>query len=219
MEGQWEWFQIGQQYSGFMSSNWAWDQAVSSSFFVLFIWLTSALEHHLTRPETLGAMFIPVILGSDKTTVSVTTGQNEHYPLCASIGNAQNHVQRAHRNAEMHYRWLDSWLFLKVCMLDFLLYQLLTIIFIRQLTSCFMMMWNFASSAKNCFTRPWPKSCCPSSPGWLNYGLRFVLVDTFGRWSMAWTLHHWLPRTSITCLCCFRVVRKVSVLFLLVLEY
>jgi len=44
-------------------------------------------------------MFAPIILGSDKTTVSVATGQNEYYPLYASIGNAQNHVWRAHRNA------------------------------------------------------------------------------------------------------------------------
>jgi Plavaka transposase len=50
-------------------------------------------------PETHGAMFAPVILGSDKTTVSVATGQNEYYPLYAGIGNAQNHVRRAHRNA------------------------------------------------------------------------------------------------------------------------
>jgi hypothetical protein len=44
-------------------------------------------------------MFAPVILGSDKTTVSVATGQNEYYPLYAGIGNAQNHVRRAHCNA------------------------------------------------------------------------------------------------------------------------
>lgn len=49
-------------------------------------------------PETHGAMFAPVILGSDKTTVSVATGQNEYYPLYAGIGNAPNHVRRAHRN-------------------------------------------------------------------------------------------------------------------------
>jgi hypothetical protein len=50
-------------------------------------------------PETHGAMFVPVILGSDKTTVSVATGQNEYYPLYAGIGNVQNHVRRAYRNA------------------------------------------------------------------------------------------------------------------------
>lgn len=46
-----------------------------------------------------GAAFVPVVLGSDKTTVSVATGQNEYYPLYASLGIAQNHVRRAHRDA------------------------------------------------------------------------------------------------------------------------
>jgi len=44
-------------------------------------------------------MFIPVILGSDKTTVSVATGQNDFYPLYLSIGNVQSHIRRAHKNA------------------------------------------------------------------------------------------------------------------------
>lgn len=44
-------------------------------------------------------MFAPIIFGSDKTTVSVATGNNEYYPLYAGIGNAQNHVRHAHRNA------------------------------------------------------------------------------------------------------------------------
>jgi Plavaka transposase len=50
-------------------------------------------------PDTHGAMFVPIILGSDKTTVSVATGHNQYYPLYASIGNVRNHVRRAHRNA------------------------------------------------------------------------------------------------------------------------
>lgn len=44
-------------------------------------------------------MFVPVILGSDKTTVSVATGHTEYYPLYASLGNVHNNVRRAHRNA------------------------------------------------------------------------------------------------------------------------
>lgn len=44
-------------------------------------------------------MFVPIILGSDKTTVSVATGQNDFYPLYLSIGNVRNSVRRAHRNA------------------------------------------------------------------------------------------------------------------------
>lgn len=43
-------------------------------------------------------MFCPFILGSDKTTVSVATGQNEYYPLYMSPGNIYNHTRRAHRN-------------------------------------------------------------------------------------------------------------------------
>jgi hypothetical protein len=50
-------------------------------------------------PETHGSMFVPIILGSDKTTVLVATGQNDYYPLYALIRNVQNHVRRAHRNA------------------------------------------------------------------------------------------------------------------------
>ncbi|KAG1831195.1 hypothetical protein DFJ58DRAFT_736700 [Suillus subalutaceus] len=41
----------------------------------------------------------PVVLGSDKTTVSVATGNNKYYPLYVSIGNVCNNVRRAHRDA------------------------------------------------------------------------------------------------------------------------
>ena len=44
-------------------------------------------------------MFIPIILGSNKTTVSVATGQNDYWPVYLSVGNVHNHVRRAHRNA------------------------------------------------------------------------------------------------------------------------
>ncbi|KAL6305518.1 hypothetical protein BKA93DRAFT_816904 [Sparassis latifolia] len=67
----------------FMSGNWAWRQA----------------DLIAQDPSTHGAAFIPVILGSDKTTVSVATGQNEYYPLYGSIGGVHNNVRRAHRNA------------------------------------------------------------------------------------------------------------------------
>jgi len=43
-------------------------------------------------------MFVPIILGSDKTTVSVGTGNNEYWPLYLSIGNIHNNVRHAHRN-------------------------------------------------------------------------------------------------------------------------
>ena len=45
---------------------------------------------------THGAMFVPIILGSDKTTVSVATGNNKYWPVYGSIGNIHNNVRRAH---------------------------------------------------------------------------------------------------------------------------
>ena len=42
-------------------------------------------------------MFVPIILGSDKTTVSVATGQTDYYPLYLSIGNIHNNVHWSHR--------------------------------------------------------------------------------------------------------------------------
>ena len=44
-------------------------------------------------------MFVPVVLGSDKTTVSIATGHTEYHPLYGSIGNVHNNVRRAHRDA------------------------------------------------------------------------------------------------------------------------
>jgi Plavaka transposase len=49
-------------------------------------------------PETHGSVFCPIILGSDKTTVSVGTGDNAYWPVYLSVGNLHNNVRRAHRN-------------------------------------------------------------------------------------------------------------------------
>ena len=57
-------------------------------------------------PETHGSMFVLIILGSDKTTVSVGTGNNEYYPLYMSIGNIHNNTHRAHRNGVVLVRFL-----------------------------------------------------------------------------------------------------------------
>ena len=46
-----------------------------------------------------GAMLVPIILGSDKTTVSIATGQNDYYPLYLSIGNLHNNTRCAHCNS------------------------------------------------------------------------------------------------------------------------
>ncbi|KAL1721409.1 hypothetical protein EV715DRAFT_288546 [Schizophyllum commune] len=68
-----------------MSGDWAWREA-------------DTIIHEL-RDAARGAFLIPVILGSDKTTVSVATGNNEYYPLYLSIGNLHNGVRRAHRES------------------------------------------------------------------------------------------------------------------------
>ncbi len=47
-------------------------------------------------PNTHGSFFIPIILGSDKTTVSVAMGNNKYYLVYLSIGNIHNNVQHAH---------------------------------------------------------------------------------------------------------------------------
>ncbi|KAI0701751.1 hypothetical protein C8Q76DRAFT_802706 [Earliella scabrosa] len=70
-------------YQDFMTGDWAWRQADEIS----------------DDPNTHGSVFCPVILGSDKTTVSVATGQNEYYPLYMSNGLVHNTTRRAQRNA------------------------------------------------------------------------------------------------------------------------
>ncbi|KAG1787529.1 uncharacterized protein HD556DRAFT_1434418 [Suillus plorans] len=74
------------QWKDFMSADWAWDQADEIS----------------KDPDTVGATFVPVILSSDKTTVSVGTGNNEYYPLYLSIGNVRNNVHRFLAMPKMH---------------------------------------------------------------------------------------------------------------------
>ena len=43
-------------------------------------------------------MLVTILLGSDKTTVSVATGQNDYYPLYLSVGNISNRARRAHQD-------------------------------------------------------------------------------------------------------------------------
>ncbi len=44
-------------------------------------------------------MLMPIVLGADKTTVSVATGNQEYHPLYMSIGNIHNNLRRAHRDS------------------------------------------------------------------------------------------------------------------------
>lgn len=50
-------------------------------------------------PSTHGSMFVPIIAGSDKTTVSVATGHQEYHPVYMSPSNLSNITRRAHGNA------------------------------------------------------------------------------------------------------------------------
>jgi len=63
--------------------------------------LTTPFQNDIMKsnPGALGAMYCPIILRSDKMTVSVATGHVEYHPLYLSIGNPHNTVRRAHRNA------------------------------------------------------------------------------------------------------------------------
>ncbi|KAJ3564559.1 hypothetical protein NP233_g8222 [Leucocoprinus birnbaumii] len=72
-------------FTGSMSGTWPWEQ-------------TDELAKD-TRVRTHGAMLPSVVLGSDKTTVSVATGQNDFYTLYASLGNLQSHTRRSHPNS------------------------------------------------------------------------------------------------------------------------
>ena len=87
-------------WSDFMTGNWAWSQCVSTSYTFLLVTETDSNEYYLLLlllknelfkdPDNHGAMFVPIILGSDKTTVSVAAGNNEYYPIYISTGNVCN---------------------------------------------------------------------------------------------------------------------------------
>ncbi|KAJ3760657.1 hypothetical protein EV360DRAFT_39300 [Lentinula raphanica] len=74
------------RWADFMSGNFAWRHA-------------TRIQEDDTENCAEGAMLVPIILGADKTTVSVATGHVEYHPLYLSIGNITNAARRAHRNA------------------------------------------------------------------------------------------------------------------------
>jgi hypothetical protein len=89
-------------------------------------------------------MFVPIILGSDKTTVSVGTGNNEYYPLYLSIGNIRNNVRRAHRNGVVLVGFLAI---PKSEIPSILLYT--PLIFFLQRTRSMLRIQNFVNSVVN----------------------------------------------------------------------
>ena len=51
-------------------------------------------------------MFVPIVAGSDKTTVSVATGHQEYHPVYMSPGNLSNTARRAHGNGVLPVAFL-----------------------------------------------------------------------------------------------------------------
>ena len=51
-------------------------------------------------------MLVPVIAGSDKTTVSVATGHQEYHPVYASSGIISNTARRGHGNSVVPFAFL-----------------------------------------------------------------------------------------------------------------
>lgn len=75
-------------------------QYVTSVYFCSILAEADILKDEISKDEeNHGAMFVPIILGSDKTTVSVATGHNEYYPLYASVGVVHNSLRRTHSGA------------------------------------------------------------------------------------------------------------------------
>ncbi|KAG1838891.1 hypothetical protein F4604DRAFT_1885392 [Suillus subluteus] len=75
-----------QYWKNFMSGDWAWKQA----------------DVIAQNEENHGSTFVPLIIGSDKTVVSVTTGQTDYHPLYLSIGNIHNTTKE--HNDDIKYR-------------------------------------------------------------------------------------------------------------------
>ncbi|KAI1782777.1 hypothetical protein LXA43DRAFT_1137866, partial [Ganoderma leucocontextum] len=79
------------RFGNLMSGNWAWRQA-------------DAIAREV--PDSEGSMFVPLSFGSDKTTVSVATGQNDYYPLYMFLGNLSSSARRAHRDSVLPIAFL-----------------------------------------------------------------------------------------------------------------
>ncbi|KAI6118441.1 hypothetical protein F5141DRAFT_1062017 [Pisolithus sp. B1] len=79
-------------WQDFMLGDWAWEQ----------------VDRILSDdPTVAGATLVPIILGSDKTTVLVATGQTDYYPLYLSTGNVHNtlHSTREHASTQVFHKF------------------------------------------------------------------------------------------------------------------
>ena len=87
-------------YCNFMSGDWAWDQCVSELYKECWRLLILPQKDLISVDIDIHrAIFIPIILGSDKTTISVATGQHEYHPVYLLIRNVHNHIRQSHKDA------------------------------------------------------------------------------------------------------------------------
>ncbi|KAJ7221252.1 hypothetical protein GGX14DRAFT_669179 [Mycena pura] len=77
-------------WSNLLSGDWVWKQA-------------DLIAQDKTNH---GTMFVPVVAGSDKTTVSVATGHQEYHPVYASPGNLTGLARRARGNGVLPVAFL-----------------------------------------------------------------------------------------------------------------
>ncbi|TFK95329.1 hypothetical protein BDV98DRAFT_643122 [Pterulicium gracile] len=61
------------------------------------------LQEH---PELAGSLIVPTVCGSDKTTVSVMTGDSSFWPMYLSAGNLDNETRRAHLDSVLPVAFL-----------------------------------------------------------------------------------------------------------------
>ncbi len=104
--------------------------------------------------STKGAMYVPVILRSDKITVSVMTGNVEYHPLYTMIGNIHGGARRAHRNGVIPIG------FLAIPKGMSLLCHCVIVAhgFFAQRIESMMVMWHIVTSNTSFTTSPLPPS-------------------------------------------------------------
>ncbi|KAH9916112.1 uncharacterized protein BXZ73DRAFT_92536 [Epithele typhae] len=90
LDGHWDYTPVAvfnadgsREFSNLMTGQWAWDQA----------------DQAAVDPRTHGSMLTPILLGADKTTVSVGTGNRAYHPLYGSAGNIHNDMRCSHTDA------------------------------------------------------------------------------------------------------------------------
>jgi hypothetical protein len=63
--------------------------------------LSSLQDKIAVDRKTHGAMLVPIVAGSDKTTVSIATSHQEYHPVYVSPGILSNTARHGHGNAVM----------------------------------------------------------------------------------------------------------------------